>query len=109
MSQRTEGRIVGILDIEIAEDDNIFRMVTKGCAVVCGEVGAFIAEEYRDKGIGSLFMQAVSEYCVRNAIQCAHVPWETANPYANRFWRKFFTPRSTGAQKNAARGYFVTT
>ena len=89
---KDNGNIIGIMDLEIAEDNNIYRMYTKGCGVVCGEVGAFIKDEYRDKGVGSHFMQTISEYCIQNNLNCAHVPWETANPSANRFWRKFFTP-----------------
>lgn len=89
---KDNGRVIGIFDIEIAENDNIYRMYTKGCGVVCGEMGVYILDEYRGKGIGSQFIQTASEYCIENNIQCAHVPWETANPDANRFWRKFFTP-----------------
>lgn len=89
---KDNGNIIGIMDLEIAEDNNIYRMYTKGCVVVCGEVGAYIKDEYRDKDIGSHFMQTISEYCIHNNVSYAHVPWETANPSANRFWRKFFTP-----------------
>jgi GNAT superfamily N-acetyltransferase len=89
---KDRGVIIGMMDLEIAKDDNIYRMYTKGSAVVCGEIGAYIIDGFRGKGIGSRFMGVISDYCTQNNVRCAHVPWETANPYANRFWRKFFEP-----------------
>jgi GNAT superfamily N-acetyltransferase len=96
---KDKGVVVGIMDVEVAPEDNIYRLYTKGCGVVCGEVGAYIKEEYRGRGIGSCFIETISDYCVRNRLHCAHVPWETSNPYANRFWRKFFSPTVLGLKR----------
>ena len=89
---KDNGKVVGIWDLEMAESEDIYRLYPKGSAVVCGEIGAYIKEEYRGKNIGSDFIKIVADFCIKNNIVCAHVPWETFNPYANRFWRKFFTP-----------------
>lgn len=91
--------IIGFLHFRIADQNNIYRMYTNGCGLVGDEIGVYIKEACRGKGIGSHFMKLVSEYCIQNKIDCVHVPWETANPHANRFWRKFFTPTILGLKR----------
>ena len=85
-------KIIGAFSLRISENDDIYRFVPKGNCFICDGLGAYIAEEYRGRGIGSHFMHIFSEYCISNRIPVAHVDWETFNPYGNRFWRKYFTP-----------------
>lgn len=97
---RDKEQIIGFFEVEKAENDNLYRMYTKGCCLVCSEIGTFIKEDYRGKGIGSAFINVAKEFCVRNSLSCAHVPWENFNPYANRFWRKYFNTAIIGMKKN---------
>lgn len=57
------------------------------------EIGAFVQPDYRGgKGLGKQLEKAAFDYCRSNGISRLHVDFETANPYANRFWRKDFNP-----------------
>lgn len=96
---KDNNKVIGIWDLEIADDDNIYRLYSKGNALVCGEIGAYIKEEYRGKSIGNDFIKVVSDFCIKNNIANAHVPWETFNPSANLFWRKYFTPTSLALKR----------
>lgn len=88
---KDNGKIVGFMNLSKVGNNNIYRMDSKGCAAIDG-IGAFIKEEYRGKNIGSHFLKKISEYCNNNMVSYVRVSWESANPYANRFWRKFFEP-----------------
>jgi hypothetical protein len=89
---KDNGKVIGIWDLEVAHEDIWYGLKSKGDALVCNEIGAYIKEEYRGKNIGIDFIKVVSDFCIENNIKCAHVPWETSNPYANKFWRKYFNP-----------------
>ena len=89
---KDNGKVIGIWDLEAAQEDSGYGLQSKGDVLVCNEIGAYIKEEYRGKNIGVDFIKIVSDFCIENNIKCAHVPWETSNPYANKFWRKYFTP-----------------
>jgi GNAT superfamily N-acetyltransferase len=96
---KNNGKVIGVWDLELANEDNIYRLYSKNNALVCGEIGAYIKEEYRGKGIGNDFIKIVSDFCMENEAVCAHVPWETFNPSANKFWRKYFTPASLALKR----------
>jgi len=89
---KDNGKVIGIWDMEVAQEDTWYGLQSKGDLLVCNEIGAYIKEEYRGKNIGVDFIKIVSDFCIENKIKCAHVPWETSNPYANKFWRKYFNP-----------------
>ena len=89
---KDNGKVIGIWDVEIAQNDIGHGLQSKGDALVCDEIGAYIKEEYRGENIGADFIKVVSDFCLDNGVKCAHVPWETSNPYANKFWRKYFSP-----------------
>ncbi|MDF2686658.1 MAG: hypothetical protein K0S55_1840, partial [Clostridia bacterium] len=84
-------KIVGFMNLTIADNNDVFRMCSKGFGQI-DEIGAYIKDEYRNKNIGNLFINAISEYCMQNNVPCVHVDFESANLYANRFWKKHFKP-----------------
>ena len=59
-----------VIDGVLLRVDTYYKNLGKGCGVVCGEVGAYIMDEYRDKGIGSNFIQMISEYCIHKLCSC---------------------------------------
>jgi len=95
---KDKGEIVGFMTTSIADSDNIYAMYTKGC-LLTGAPGTYIKEAYRNKGIGSHFISEVSRFCIQNNIPYAHVAWESANIYGNRFWPKYFTPTLLGMKR----------
>jgi GNAT superfamily N-acetyltransferase len=88
---RDEGKIIGFMNLRTAEKNDIYRMSVKNCGMI-DEIGAYIKADYRGRKLGEQFIQAISAYCKENSIPCVHVDFETANLYANKFWKKFFTP-----------------
>lgn len=83
--------VVGFMNLTIAEHDDIFRMCAKGFGQI-NDIGAYIQQTYRNRNIGNRFINAVSDFCLQNRIDCIHVDFESANMYANKFWRKHFAP-----------------
>jgi GNAT superfamily N-acetyltransferase len=88
---RDQGKIIGFMNLRTAEENDIFRMSVKNCGRI-DDIGAYIKQDYRGRNVGAQFMQAISAYCKENSIPCVHVDFETANLYANKFWKKYFTP-----------------
>jgi GNAT superfamily N-acetyltransferase len=88
---REQGKICGFFNLRIAFEHNIFRMTPKGCGMI-DDIGAYIRPGFRGRNIGYQFIQAISTHCREHSIPCVHVDYETANLYANKFWKKFFTP-----------------
>ncbi|MCX8131594.1 MAG: GNAT family N-acetyltransferase [Clostridia bacterium] len=84
-------RIVGFLNLTIAEEDDVLRMCAKNFGSI-DEIGAYIIKEYRNRNIGNQLLNEAANFCMDNKISCVHVDFETSNLYANKFWRKFFNP-----------------
>lgn len=82
---------VGFINLSIAQSDNYIDLSVKNSGLI-DEIGAYIKLNYRNKGIGKLLTEAVFNHCNSNNIQTIHVDFETANLYANKFWRKYFKP-----------------
>jgi predicted acetyltransferase len=82
---------VGFINLSISKDNNLIDMSIENCGLI-DEIGAYIKLEYRGRKVGEKLLKSVSEYCILNNISCIHVDFETANLYANKFWRKNFNP-----------------
>ncbi|MDD3831741.1 MAG: GNAT family N-acetyltransferase [Clostridia bacterium] len=85
------GNLVGFINISINDENNVICMSKEKFAML-DEIGAYIVQDYRGRGIGKRFVEEVATFCSVNNLPCAHVDYETANPYANYFWKKYFKP-----------------
>jgi len=84
-------KAVGFINLSTANNNNPIDMSIDNCGLI-DEIGAYIKLEYRGEKIGEQLLKSVSEYCSLNKISGIHVDFETANLYANKFWRKYFSP-----------------
>ncbi|MGH4122826.1 MAG: GNAT family N-acetyltransferase [Clostridium sp.] len=82
---------VGFINLSISKNNNPIDMTPYNCGLI-DEIGAYIKLEYRGKKVGTQLLKSINEYCSLNNISCIHVDFETANLYANKFWRKNFSP-----------------
>jgi GNAT superfamily N-acetyltransferase len=86
-----KGTAIGFMNLSVSESSDTEALFDKSNGLI-DEIGAYIKPEYRSKGIGSSFLKVIGDHCRRNNIPTVHVDFETANPYANKFWRKYFDP-----------------
>ncbi len=91
-------KIIGFMNINIAEENDLENLSVKNCGLI-DELGAYIKPEYRGKQVGVHLLNVVAGYCRSNLIDWIHVDFETANPFANRFWRKYFTPMISSVRR----------
>jgi len=82
---------IGFINVSVSQDKNIIEMWTENCGLI-DEIGAYIKPQYRGKGIGKELLKNVFDFCKSNSIQSIHVDYETANIFANKFWKKYFRP-----------------
>ena len=82
---------IGIMSLILSERYNIETLAVIGSGLI-KDLGAYIKPEYRGKGIGKRLLKEVFDHCKNASIPYVHLSYETANPYANRFWRKYFKP-----------------
>lgn len=82
---------MGFINISISKDNNFIDLSTRNCGLL-DEIGAYIKPEYRNKNIGYELVITAKDYCRQFGIKHIHVDFETANLYANKFWKKYFTP-----------------
>ena len=82
---------IGFINVSVSQGDNIIDLFVNNCGLI-DEIGAYIKPEYRGKGLGKELLKYVFDYCNNNGIEGIHVDFETANLFANKFWRKFFNP-----------------
>lgn len=85
------GIAVGFINISISHCNNIIDLSVSNSGLI-DEIGVYIKLDYREKGIGKELLGKAIENCNTNNIQTIHVDFETANIYANKFWRKYFEP-----------------
>lgn len=71
--------------------NNFINLSIKNCGLI-DEIGAYIKEEYRNKKVGIELLKFANDYCKEMNVPYIHVDFETANLYANKFWKKHFTP-----------------
>jgi GNAT superfamily N-acetyltransferase len=82
---------IGFIHVGISNRYNIIDLSIKNCGLL-DEIGAYIKPEYRGKGLGKHLLKHVFDYCSDTGMDGIHVDFETANSYANKFWKKYFNP-----------------
>lgn len=85
------GIAIGFINVSVSKGVNIIDLSVSSTGLI-DEIGAYIKLDYREKGIGKGLLEKVFDNCKENNIQTIHVDFETANLYANKFWRKYFKP-----------------
>jgi len=81
----------GFINLSVSQGNNCIDLSLKNCGLI-DEIGAYIKPGHRSKGLGKDLLKNVFEYCSSNGIELIHVDFETANLFANKFWRKYFSP-----------------
>lgn len=82
---------IGIMNLSIQTGHNIENLSVTNTGLI-SKAGAYIKPEYRGLGIGQCLLNEVIKHCAEKNIHYLHVCFETANPFANVFWRKHFKP-----------------
>lgn len=82
---------IGFININISQENDIINLSVSNSGQI-DEIGAYIKPEYRGRGLGKGLLKNVFDYCYSNGIKSIHVDFETANLFANKFWRKYFSP-----------------
>lgn len=82
---------IGVMNLSVQTGYNIENLASTNTGMI-SKVGAYIKPEYRGLGIGKCMLNEVMKHCTEKNIQYLHVCFETANPFANIFWRKHFKP-----------------
>jgi len=83
--------LIGVMSLK-ADKGYHFEHLTTTDSGYIDRPGAFVKPGYRGKGIGTRLLKEVFDYCAGAGKPFIHVSFETANPYANRFWPKYFRP-----------------
>ena len=86
-----DNNAIGFINVSVSNRDNIIELSVENSALL-DEIGAYIRPEYRGNGLGKDLLNHVIDYCNTNGIKNIHVDFETANIFANKFWRKYFNP-----------------
>lgn len=82
---------IGFMNVSVSQRDNLIDLSVHQCGLL-DEIGAYIKPEFRGKGLGIELLKHVFDYCNNNGVEGIHVDFETANLFANKFWRKYFDP-----------------
>lgn len=82
---------IGFIYVSVSERNNVIDLSDKRCGLL-DEIGAYIKPGHRSRGLGKRLLQHTFNFCASNGIDRVHVDFETANPFANRFWPKHFDP-----------------
>ncbi len=82
---------IGLISVSMNARTSLESLAGIGCGTI-DTLGAYVRDGHRQTGAGTCLLEAVLGYCRTHAIRGLHVSFETANPLANRFWRKHFTP-----------------
>ena len=80
-----------VMNLSVQIGYNIENLASTNTGLI-SKVGAYIKPKYRGLGIGKCMLNEVMKHCTEKNIQYIHVCFETANPFANIFWRKHFKP-----------------
>jgi GNAT superfamily N-acetyltransferase len=83
--------LIGVMSLKVDQGYHLEKLTTTDSGCI-GHTGAFIKSEYRGKGVGTRLLKEVFDYYAEAGKTFVHVSYETANPYANRFWPKYFKP-----------------
>lgn len=82
---------IGFINVNVSQGDNRIDLSANKSGLI-DEIGAYVKPEFRGRGVGKELLRHAFDYCRDNGIVRIHVDYETANPYANKFWRKYFDP-----------------
>lgn len=82
---------MGFIHARLAEKNNVIDLSVKSSGLL-DAIGAYIKPEYRNRNLGRELFSAAVSHCKKAGASYMHVDFETANLYANKFWRKYFTP-----------------
>ena len=83
---KRDEKVIGFLSIDaeaetfVTEEPNISN--------ICG---AYVDPEYRGTGVADMLLEYLCEVCEKDGMEYLGVDYETLNPTALRFWRKYFT------------------
>jgi GNAT superfamily N-acetyltransferase len=85
------GSLIGVMSLKLDQGYHFEKLTTTDSGYI-GSPGAFVKAEYRGKGVGTRLLTEVLDCCAEAGKPFVHVSFETANPYASRFWPKYFRP-----------------
>jgi GNAT superfamily N-acetyltransferase len=83
--------LIGVMSLKVDQGFHFEKLTTADSGYI-GRPGAFVKLEYRGKGVGTSLLKEIFSYCAEAGKPFIHVSYETANPFANRFWPKYFKP-----------------
>jgi len=82
---------VGFINLSVPNENNCIDLSVANCGMI-DEIGAYIKPEHRGNNLGKDLLKNVFNHCASNNIELVHVDFETANLFANKFWKKYFSP-----------------
>ncbi len=82
---------VGFINMSISSEKDTETLTVEQCGCI-DEIGAYIKAEYRGNKIGQKLLSFAFIAAKEKEVTCFHVDFETANLFANKFWRKYFSP-----------------
>ena len=85
------GRAVGFIYVRRNDEDDAVTLSPRGVGMI-DVIGAYLEPDARGRGVGEQLLDRAFEWCRGNDVSSVHVDFESANPYASRFWPKYFTP-----------------
>ena len=83
--------LIGVMSFSTNQGFHYERLTSNQSGYIKG-IGGYIKSEYRGQGIGSRLLQEMFNYCYEAGKPFIHVSFESANPFANKFWPKYFKP-----------------
>lgn len=86
-----KGEAVGFINVSTAEHNNSINLTVINSGLL-DEIGAYIKLDYRSRGLGIELLEVAKNYCHNTNAPYIHVDFETANLYANKFWKNHLTP-----------------
>lgn len=58
-----------------------------------------VLEQYRGYGVGKILVEHIADYAIHQGYEKLSVDYESLNPSANGFWKKWFTPVITSVTR----------
>lgn len=84
-------KAIGLINLSVSKENDIINLSVSNSGQI-DELGAYIKPEFRGKGLGKELLKSVFDFCNSQGIKSIHVDFETANLFANKFWKKYFNP-----------------